>query len=434
MYLCIVAAVAGGIFYIWCIRKGKQKTHGIYGLILLISGVMGILAAVNAASGETAEITNDGEIRIERPSPGSASLRESYELSVEDLEIEESYPIVVENRHLSEQELEELFEEATKELEETFLGENESLDHITQPVTFAGQVCDGRVDVSWILDRYDAVDLNGTLLKESLTEDGTLVGATAEMTYEENQAVHTFSFMVYPPAQTQSEQFFEELTQALDAENASTDTVFSLPVTVGGHKLTWETMADHTPVQILMLGIAAIIAMMIGKKEDARKKDAQRRELLLLQYPKMLGQLSLLIGAGMTVGYAWERMVVSYEKQLAQGSAAAENQPMYEEMRLTYRQMKDGIGERSAYEQFGERLQLPVYRRLSTLLVQNLRKGTAGLSRLLEKEMQDAYDAQESACKKRGEELQTKLLLPMMLMLGLVVVIIMIPALASFQL
>ena len=48
-------------------------------------------------------------------------------------------------------------------------------------------------------------------------------------------------------------------------------------------------------------------------------------------------------------------------------------------------------------------------------------------------EMQDAFDARESDAKKRGEELQTKLLLPMMLMLGLVIVIIMIPAIAGFQ-
>ena len=56
-----------------------------------------------------------------------------------------------------------------------------------------------------------------------------------------------------------------------------------------------------------------------------------------------------------------------------------------------------------------------------------------GLSKLLEKEMQDAFEEQENFAKKKGEELQTKLLLPMMLMLGLVIVIIMIPAIANFQ-
>ena len=55
------------------------------------------------------------------------------------------------------------------------------------------------------------------------------------------------------------------------------------------------------------------------------------------------------------------------------------------------------------------------------------------MSKLLEKEMQDAFEEQENFAKKKGEELQTKLLLPMMLMLGLVIVIIMIPAIANFQ-
>ena len=148
----------------------------------------------------------------------------------------------------------------------------------------------------------------------------------------------------------------------------------------------------------------------------------------------MLSQMALLLGAGMTVSHAWERMVTSYENRCAQQIGAWQEVPVYEEMRITYHQMKDGLGERLAYEQFGERIGLQVYRRLATLLVQNLRKGTAGLSRLLEKEMQNAFDEQESYTKKRGEELQTKLLLPMMLMLGLVIVIIMIPAIASFQL
>ena len=135
----------------------------------------------------------------------------------------------------------------------------------------------------------------------------------------------------------------------------------------------------------------------------------------------------------MTVSRAWERIVVSYENRCTVQSGAEQEIPVYEEMRITYHQIRDGIGERLAYEQFGERIQLQVYRRLATLLVQNLRKGTAGLSRLLEKEMQDAFDVQENLAKKQGEELQTKLLLPMMLMLGLVIVIIMIPAIANFQ-
>lgn len=429
MYLCVGVTIAGIIFYLWSVRKGRRETWGIYALVLTVSGGLAFLAAAN---GQAAVSGEGSGIEIDRQEPGDGSIEQDYELRVDDLQIKEPYQVVVENRHLTKQELETLFEQAAAELEQQFLGENESMDRITHPVEFPADVLDGRVNVGWTLDRYDAVNLNGELQRETLTDSGTLVCATAAMEYEGAEAVHQFSFMVYPPEQSETEKFYELLKQTIDEENASTDAVFALPADVGGHRLVWKAAQNQTPYQILGLGVAAIIGIMVGRKEDARRRKQHRRELLLAEYPQMLGQMSLLIGAGMTVSYAWERLVHSYEEQ-KKGKNPAREQLVYEEMCTTYHQIRDGISERAAYEQFGERLQLSVYRRFSTLLVQNLRKGTAGLGRLLAKEMQEALDAQESNIKKRGEELQTKLLLPMMLMLGLVVVIIMIPAMASFQ-
>lgn len=430
MYICACFVAAGAVLYLICIRKGVRKTWGIYALILMISGGMGLLLAVNSQK-EQAAVSDD---TIRRPEPGSGEIEQEYELQVDDLEIHEPYRIVVENRHLTRQELEALFEQAAEEVEQIFLGENKSMDRITHPVELPSDVLDGRVSVNWTLDNYEAVNLNGELQRDALTEQGTLVAATATLEYEGAEAIHSFSFMVYPPEQSPMEAFYDRLGLLLADENASTEAVFGLPQTVDGHRVVWSRVPQKGPYQMLGLGIVSIIGIMIGRREDERRQRQQRREQLLAEYPQMLGQLALLIGAGMTVGYAWERLVRNYEEQVSQGVHAGRAQPLYEEMCTTYHQIRDGMSERLAYEQFGERLQLSVYRRFSTLLVQNLRKGTAGFSSLLEKEMQQALDAQESDIKKRGEELQTKLLLPMMLMLGLVVVIIMIPAMASFQL
>ncbi len=430
MYLCACVVAAGIVSYIVCVRKGVQKTYGIYALVLVLSGGIGLLSAINEHSGQNGR-SGSG---ICRPEPGSGTLEQEYELCVDDLQIREPYQIVVENRHLTKKEQKALFERAIVELEQVFLGENESLDHVTQHVELVPDVLDGQVNVSWILDNYEVVNLNGEVQRDALTDSGTLVSATATLEYEGAEVLHQFSFMVYPQELSPVEAFYELLKQELTDENASTDAVFGLPQNVGGHQILWSRTRKNEPYQILCLGICAIIGIMVGRREDERRRQIRRRELLLAEYPQMLGQMALLIGAGMTVGYAWERLVQGYEQRQSQGIYDSAGHPVYEEMCTTYHQMRDGVSERVAYEQFGERLQLPVYRRFSTLLVQNLRKGTAGLGRLLEKEMQDALDAQESDIKKRCEELQTKLLLPMMLMLGLVVVIIMIPAMASFQL
>lgn len=428
MYLCIGAALAGVLAFVWCIAKHKREAYGIYCIILMISGIFGSLVCLKDMTPDQPQPD-----RIRRPQAGAGALEEDYLLTVEELAICEPYRVIVENRHLTKRELEELFTQAVEELERTFLGENKSLDHIAHDVVLADSVLDGRVGVSWRFDDYKAVNLDGELQEEALSEEGTLVRVTVTLEYESAQAQQQFSMMVYPPEKTLQEQFYELLAQELRTRNNGTEAVLALPKMVAGHKLTWTRQSNRKPYRILLLGLCAMAGVAIGKKEDARKAKEKREAQLLAEYPQMLSQMALLLGAGMTVSHAWERIVLSYDNRCSGQDGDGQELPVYEEMRTTYHQIKDGIGERLAYEQFGERLQLQVYRRLATLLVQNLRKGTAGLSKLLEREMEDALDTQENFTKKRGEELQTKLLLPMMLMLGLVIVIIMIPAIANFQ-
>ncbi len=429
MYLCMGTALAGLAAYFICIKKGKRQEIGIYFLILTVSGVVGVLVCLGD---EGVETTAEGA--IVRPQPGEGDLEMDYLLEVENLLMQEPYRVVVENRHLTKRELQELFTQAAEELERVFLGENKSLDHISRNVVLADSALEGRVSVSWSFDGYEAVNLSGELQEEALTEAGSLVEVTATLEYEQAEAQHSFSMMVYPPQKSVREQFFAALAETLAACNAGTKEVFSLPTRVAGRDVHWQEKRETKQYTVLLLGLVAVGAVAAGKKRDIKKERQKREDLLIAEYPRMLSQMALLVGAGMTVSYAWERLVLGYESRKSAQKKGASGSPLYEEMRITYHQIKDGIGERSAYEQFGQRLNLQAYRKFAALLVQNLRKGTAGLSRLLEKEAQEALTTQESYAKKRGEELETKLLLPMMLMLGLVIVIIMIPAVASFQL
>lgn len=429
MYVCAGTVLVGLAAYLVCVKKGKRQELGIYFLILAVSGAFGVLVCLEEKGAQTGTPEE-----ILRPQPGEGDMQKDYLLDVEDLVVQEPYRVVVENRHLTKRELQELFAEALAQLEEVFLGENESLDHISKNVVLTDSVLNGRVSVSWSFGSYREVNLEGELMEEALTPEGTLVAVTATLGYEEAELVHSFSMMVYPPQKSVREQFFSALAEALDTRNAGTNEVFSLPSTVAGRAVRWQEKRGTAHNSVLLLGLAAIAAVAVGRKRDMRKAKQKREELLLAEYPQMLSQMALLLGAGMTVSCAWERMVQSYENRQTVQKKEALPSPVYEEMRITYHQIRDGVGERRAYEQFGERLNLQVYRKFATLLVQNLRKGTAGLSRLLETEVQEAFAAQESLAKKRGEELETKLLLPMMLMLGLVIVMIMIPAIASFQL
>ena len=73
------------------------------------------------------------------------------------------------------------------------------------------------------------------------------------------------------------------------------------------------------------------------------------------------------------------------------------------------------------------------YMKFSNLLVQNLKKGSNGILEALRQEAKKAFEDRINMARKLGEEAGTKLLLPMMLMLGIVMVLIIIPAYFSFS-
>ena len=66
--------------------------------------------------------------------------------------------------------------------------------------------------------------------------------------------------------------------------------------------------------------------------------------------------------------------------------------------------------------------------KLGTLLSQNIRKGNKDLLLKLRQEAAVALEERKNRARKAGEEAGTKLLLPMMMMLCIVMVLIMIPA------
>lgn len=68
------------------------------------------------------------------------------------------------------------------------------------------------------------------------------------------------------------------------------------------------------------------------------------------------------------------------------------------------------------------------YIRLTTLLTQNLKRGNSSLLERLREEADKVSEERLQRIRKLGEEAGTSLLVPMVMMLGVVMVIIMIPA------
>ena len=104
----------------------------------------------------------------------------------------------------------------------------------------------------------------------------------------------------------------------------------------------------------------------------------------------------------------------------------------YEEMVKALAKLKTGIYENTVYKDFGRSCALRQYMKLASLLEQNRRNGLANLHSLLSMESQSAWDERINLARREGEELNTKLLLPLFMMLLIVMMIIIVPALLIF--
>ncbi|MBP3729735.1 MAG: hypothetical protein J6H18_05685 [Lachnospiraceae bacterium] len=175
------------------------------------------------------------------------------------------------------------------------------------------------------------------------------------------------------------------------------------------------------------VGAAAAAYLPIQRKKEEEEK---RRQELTREYSQLLTMLSLYMAAGLSLRSSWERLVQSYEKERKSGGR---EKAVYEEMLITWKDMKGGEFEDRAYGAFGRRCGTSEYLRLGGMLETFVHHGNKELLSQLEQEAAASLAMALQNVKKTGEKTGTKLLLPIFLLFGLSLLLVMVPALMSMK-
>lgn len=370
----------------------------------------------------------DNPSKITKPAPGKQSVIEERILNSEGMAEDYVVTFEVPSRKLTEGEIKDVFEKAKIEIDSSFLGENQDIDHIEKKVVMNPGYQEGLVAAEWRLDSYAYIYTDGTLKNDQLV-DPVICTAEVYLTYEDYGELYTFSFCIVPKTKTPLEEFVDGIKKKFsdDINRTLTEEEAYLPDEYGGYNLVWNKKKTTKGVTILVVGIVVLFGLGYGRLMDEKKKEKERRDLLELEYSDVLSTLSLLLGAGMSVRKAWEKMVLSARKR------AGPISPIYDEMEKTLHQMQTGRSELSAIEEFGKRTGLPCYRKMSGILINYIQKGSRDITNQLNNEVTLAFDERKSLAKLAGELAGTKLLLPMLMQLGVALVIIIVPALLAFS-
>lgn len=363
---------------------------------------------------------------IERNKPEGQDKAEDLTVSIGKDERDISVNIAA--KRYSDAEYKVKLDEAMKYVKKNYLGENKSAEKVSKSLNLIAYVPDNAISISWECDAENIVAEDGSLERSELKEP-KMVQITAVFSYLDRENKMTLDFRVVPVIKSESELLWDkwkDMYAELSESTANKD-FLKLPSIVEGEKISYQIPEKNYIFFIIALGIIVIAFIPAVLDSRMKEKIKQREQELKIDYPEFVSKFVLLISAGLNCKGAWHRMTQEYKRKLKDGS---KKRYLYEEMLLTERQLDNGMNEGKAYELFGRRMGLLKYMKFSTVLVQNLKKGSADLLNILEYEAADVLKERRENAKILGEQAGTKLLMPMILMMAEIFAIIII---AAFQ-
>ena len=219
--------------------------------------------------------------------------------------------------------------------------------------------------------------------------------------------------------------FKKELVNS-DKETINEDTI-KLPRLVNDFRVIYKEKKNLGFLLMPLFGVLVAVLLEARDKEEEKEKAKRRLRLLEIDFAQIISKILLYVSSGMTIRNSFIRLAEQYQKSKRDNSKF-ESRAAYEEIVTVKNKLTSGYSEISAYEEMAKNINLRVYTRFLNIIIQSIKNGNKDLKNILNMEVQDALYERKQNAKKLGEEAATKLVLPLMMMLSIIMVVIMVPA------
>lgn len=392
-----------------------MKKTGLVFLILLVAAIVSDVT--------TKEVLKDGYVL--RETLGGEEKEIQLQLNVEGILEDYLYSLEVPSVLPTKEEADKYFQKVINKIQDDFL-------EIGDVIPLQTEYENGIVAADWSFQPYGIISSEGEISVEKLQEEETIIQAQVELVCGEYEKIHMFSFVLKKPELSQKETVLLQIDDWIKKEaEKEGDSKILLPKEFGGVSLEWTQKQAYVTPKIVLLEIVAGVLLWIMSKKERTEKEKKKIALMEKEYPDIVSSLSLLLRAGMTTRQAWSRIAEQY--RFKRNAKMMEEKEVYEAILRMNRLFMEGESERAVYQQFLNEVSAPCYRKLMRILLGNLEKGAQEIHRRLQEESRLAFETRIVQAKKSGEEASTKMLVPLMLMLMVVMGMVMFPALISFQ-
>jgi hypothetical protein len=199
-----------------------------------------------------------------------------------------------------------------------------------------------------------------------------------------------------------------------------------LPSKTGsGVKIKWsmpDEAKGHLPEILVLLGIGFAVFRM--RYRSIEKLTSKMRGSMARDFPDFIGKLTLLLGAGMVLTAAIEKIVADYLSR----NRAVRKREFYEQLvRMTERMAAGNVSLVREFSDIAVRSELRELMRFATVLSDNIDKGSLLIEKL-NMEGETLWNDRKKLAQQEGAIAETKLTFPMCLQLLVVILITIMPA------
>lgn len=369
------------------------------------------------------EVLTGRDIVIHRDAKGAETNRE---LSIDTGKEKALYEMNVQPKAYSKEEEKKAFYEGTEYLKRHMKGKNSSLNEVKETLNFPRRIPGTQIKVNWETEDPGVIDEEGNVFNEEL-KNPVILKTTAVLSYGDHRELITLPVRVVPdkPGEKTSKLAgTKEELERIERENAEKET-FTIPSTVNGSSVRdGEELQSRLPV-LAMLGILCLGLLWYIEEERQKQMRAKTQRETKDEYPLIISRMVLLMGAGTTIQGAVHSIASLYDRQHPKF--------VYRQFLEADKKIALGTPQTQVLQELGDSIRMPCYKKLAVLMSQSLVRGSKDLLDRLEEEETAAFAERKETARRKGEEASTKLLMPMILMLAVILTLLMVPAFLSFS-
>ena len=341
------------------------------------------------------------------------------------------YSLELEEQSLSSAELNRLYGQFFKTLEENMRGKNPSLKEVSYILKFDDSLEGYPFEISYEPEDPDYIGWDGTF---GTAFDRMDVGESFVtgiiVTAEYGSYCRSTRYEIHLIRKAEKENFFQKTIKSLQKKERKEreENTFQIPKNCGEVKIRTEKKGKTVGMVLLLCGIF-LIFLPVHNYMKLKEEEKDCRKETVKDFPVIVHLLTLYMGAGLSFASSIRRISEDYQRR----QRKKEKKYAFEEIMRMDRQMRMGVSQKEACISWGKKFQETMYHKLSFTLIQTISKGTREARQLMENTERSAFLQRIDRAKKEGEEATTRLLFPMIVLLILVMILIMFPALMRFQ-